>query len=113
MVDWVNALCDIPLAVGEVPVAVQMAPARPHLSDRDAFLAAVRRRLDARPELVGAWQGYSFDKRTGAGPYLDLRPGSCRVGFYDDGFHDVTVHADAAGACADFIHREAVWVLGR
>jgi hypothetical protein len=110
---WVEAVCRLPVTFnsGSASILELMTPVRPYLSDRGAFLAAVGGWLAEHPEVVDAWQVYSFDKRTPAGPYLDLRSGSHEVGFYDDGRHDVTTHADAVGACTDFIYREATWVL--
>jgi hypothetical protein len=85
---------------------------RAHLSDREAFLAAVTEYVRSHPELVEAWVGYSEDQRTGSGPYV-LRgdEGPREVGFYEHGYRDVRHHRDDAEAVGDFIYREAAWVL--
>jgi hypothetical protein len=70
---------------------------------------AVEQRLRRDAGLVEAWQGYSWDKRTSPSPYLD----GVEVGFYDGGRRDVATHRDEASACADFLFREASWVLNR
>jgi|SRR5262245_9851272 len=109
---WVEAVCGLPLVHGrgERSIRQQFEPARAHLGDRTAFLAAIRGWLRGHPVLIDAWQAYSEDKRA-AGPYLDLN--SLEVGLYDAsaGYRDVRAHADPVDACADFICREAMWVL--
>lgn len=81
--------------------------ADPNLDDPEALRSAIRDALFAEPEAVEAWQTYSYDKRSGPSPYLDDR----EVGFYDHARTDVVRHADRLDACADFICREAFWVL--
>lgn len=79
------------------------------MSDTSELLSQLRGRLRGDPDLIDAWQQYSWDKRGSPSPYLDR----LEVGFYDAGYHDVRTHEDAVDACADFIHREALWVLQR
>jgi hypothetical protein len=109
---WVEAVCGLPLVYGRGGRSIRQhfEPAGAHLGDRTAFLGAVGGWLRGHPEVIGAWQGYSEDKRA-AGPYLDLN--RLEVGLYDAsaGYRDVRAHTDAVDACADFIYREAVWVL--
>ncbi len=81
--------------------------ARPNLSDRRVFETSVADRLKRDPGLVDAWQTYSWDKRTSRGPYFD----GLEVGFFDRDRRDVIEHRDRASACADFLFREASWVL--
>ena len=71
--------------------------------------------LQQHPELIDQWRGYSVDKRTGSGPYFGRDAAPLEVGFYspDLGAVDIRQHADAGEACADFIYREASWVLRR
>lgn len=64
-------------------------------------------RLRAEPKLIDEWQTYSYDKRATPEPYLD----GLEVGMFDAGRHDVEIHTDPAGACADFIYREVRWRL--
>ena len=113
MTGWVEAICDLALVfrTGEKSIQQLFEPALIHLDDRAAFLAAVSERLRERPRLIDAWQEYSWAKRTGRGPYFEQT--LLEVGFYDksSGRHDVRLHADPAEACADFICREATWVL--
>ena len=86
--------------------------AQPDLSD-PRFEELVRERLANDPALIAAWQGYSDDKRTSSGPYLDRN----RVGFFDISGEPrrsaVRNHKNPVDACADFIHREAASVLER
>lgn len=57
---------------------------------------------------MDAWQGYSYDKRTTSGPYLDRK----KVGYFDgSGMVDVRQYHDPSRACADFVCREAITVL--
>ena len=114
MTRWVEDVCRLPLAfhAGERTVLELFEPARPHLGDREAFLAAVTEYIRANPELIEPWVGYSEDKRTGSGPYV-LRgdEGAREVGFYEHGYQDVRHHRDDAEAIADLIYREAESVL--
>lgn len=89
-------------------------PASPYLADAAAFRSAVSEPLQLNAELVDAWQGCSADKRTGCGPYFQRGDGpDFEVGFYDRGYHDRRTYNDSVRACADFVYREAVWVLTR
>jgi len=83
--------------------------AAPELDDADSLRAAVREALTADGALLAAWQTYSYDKRSSPSPYLD----GGEVGFYDGGRHDVVTYVDPLDACADFICREAAWVVRR
>jgi hypothetical protein len=71
----------------------------------------VREVLEREPQLVDAWHNYSYDKRSTPSLYLD----GTEVGFYDTepGRSDVNTYDDALAACAEFICREAAWVLHR
>jgi|SRR5262245_24533132 len=113
MTNWVEAICGLALVfrTGEKSIQQLFEPALIHLDDRDVFLAAVSKRLREQPRLIDAWQEYSWAKRTGRGPYFEQT--SLEVGFYDksSGHQDVHLHAHAVDACADFILREATWVL--
>lgn len=115
MTDWVGALCRLPLTfrAGGATIMKLFEPARPCLTDRSGFLNAVTDQLRTDVHLIDAWHGYSLNKRTSRGPYFGHQAEPLEVGFYDSGFHDVQIHADPAAACADFIYREAVWVLTR
>jgi hypothetical protein len=118
---WVEEICRLCVEwrSSEKSIRQLFAPALPHIDDRAAFLAAVSGWLRAHPDLIDAWQGYCEDKRTGQSPYFYF-DGAWKVGFYDSSVKDVAgryqdehLYADGADACADFIYREAMWVLGR
>ncbi len=81
--------------------------ASPELSDKPTFERVVTERLRKDQELINAWQMYSEDKRSSPSPYRD----GLEVGFLDRELFDVTEHVDSASACADFLYREACWVL--
>jgi hypothetical protein len=110
---WVEAICGLPLVYGsgEKSIRQHFEPARARLGDRAAFLAAVGGWLRRHPDLIDAWQRYCEDKRT-AGPCLDLQ--SLEVGVYEasTGRRDVRRYANPVDCCAEFIYREAIWVLG-
>jgi hypothetical protein len=75
----------------------------------------VEETLRHHPELVRAWRNYSGDQRGSPSPYFGRRDDALdlEVGFYESGYHDVEQHTDETQACADFIYREAAWVLER
>lgn len=81
----------------------------PNLDDLDALRGAVLEVLERDPLLADAWQTYSYDKRSSPSPYLD----GTQVGFFDTdtGRSDVRTYDDPLAACAEFICREAAWVL--
>jgi len=113
--EWVEPLCQIALnwKKGDRSIVQHFGNASPDLSDK-RFPALVRAYLSHHPALINAWQGYSEDKRTSPSPYLDGRT----VGFFEvlDGkvrHRDVRRYRDRASACADFIFREALWVLAK
>src|SRR5262245_42490739 len=121
MVGWIEEICSLALVwrSSEKSIRELFAPASPHIADRAAFLAAVRGWLRENPGLVDAWQAYCEDKRTGQSPYIYFDR-TWKVGFCDSSVKDVAgryqdevQHADAVDACADFIYREAAWVLER
>ena len=110
---WVEPLCRIAqqwrtsgLSIREHFEAVQ-----PNLGDGTRAVGMIRQQLSQAPDLIEAWQQYSWDKRTTPGHYLD----GLEVGFFTtDGLReDVQLHDEPADACADFVYREAVWVLDR
>lgn len=98
---------------GGLSIKEHFAQAAPDLNDRANFLASVRDYLSERPELVHTWQGYVDDKRGTPSPYLDLR--STEVGWMNTRGRreDVSQYDDALEAVAQFIWREANWVLLR
>ena len=102
---------------GEKSIREPFAPALPHIDDRAAFLAAVSGWLRERPDLIDAWQAYCEDKRAGRSPYFYFDQ-AWKVGFCDSSvkegarrYQGECLHTDAVEACADFIYREAAWVL--
>jgi hypothetical protein len=108
---WVESLCSIASRWKQPGTTILglFREAAPDLSEPPSFDRLVKARLGHATMLVDAWQNYSWDKRTTPSPYLD----GLEVGFYDAGRHDVVEHRDRVDACADFIHREANWVLRR
>jgi hypothetical protein len=110
---WLEPLCRIPLEFRSGPHSILhlFELAKPDLTDA-RFASLVRARLGRDPELIKAWQDYSYDKRTDSGPYME----EGRVGFFDifEGQgrrSDVRNHKHLAEACVDFIYREAAWVI--
>lgn len=77
--------------------------------DVESIRRLAQERIAADGTIIDAWQQYSYDKRSSPSPYLDGR----EVGFYDGGRRHVTQHPNAAAACADFVAREAAWVIER
>jgi hypothetical protein len=106
---WVESVATIAYRWREPGTTVRdvFEDSRPDLSDRRVFETSVADRLKRDPGLVDAWQRYSWDKRTSRGPYFD----GLDVGFFDGDRRDVIEHQDRASACADFLFREASWVL--
>ena len=94
---------------GDRSIRDHFRAAAPDLDDTESLRSAIRDALATDPRLLPAWQTYSYDKRSTPSPYLDVQ----EVGFYDDGRQDVVHHDDPVDACADFICREAAWVLRR
>lgn len=67
--------------------------------------------LRDRPDLVQAWQMYSWDKRWSPSPYWEAE--TLEVGLYDSGYRDAERRSDTATACAAFIAREVAWLRAR
>jgi hypothetical protein len=110
--DWVGPLCQIAVNWNtrdrNVPLRTQFETANPDLVDEARFKALVRERLLQDPTLMAAWQGYSQDKRVMPSPYIEGRA----VGYFKDVMrHGVRTHKKLVNACADFIYREACWIL--
>ena len=105
----VEDLVNVPvsLRVSGNSIQTQFEAAAPDLDDVDALRQAVHEALLDHPELVDAWQTYSYDKRSSPSPYLD----GSEVGFYDQGRENIIRYDDLSAACADFICREAAWVV--
>jgi hypothetical protein len=111
----VEPLCRIALnwRTGDLSIRDHFRNALPDLG-HSHFTAFVRAHLRHRPALIKAWEDYSADKRGSPSPFLSDRT----VGFFEvlEGkaqSKDVRQYRDRANACADFIYREAVWVLER
>lgn len=112
MTDWADGLTTIPLRWrgGSQSIHELFAEtAPPEATTDDQFKSAVAERLADGPELVDAWQTYSYDKRSSPSPYLD----GLEVGHYDGGREDVVTHDSPTNACVDFVYREFEWVLHR
>lgn len=110
---WLEPLRRIPREYRGGTLSVRQLFARAAAATRDSgFLSLIRSRLSSDPDLIRAWQEYSHDKRTAPSPYLE----KCEVGFAEivDGklsLIDIRRYENPVDACADFIYREAVWVL--
>lgn len=104
---WVPELCSVAvrLRIEDRSVIDLVWDASPNLSDEAGFRAAVATYLHEHPELPEAWSRYSADKRMSQGPYLRLGTPS-QVGYYADGYRDISSYDDPAEACADFLWRE-------
>lgn len=111
--DWVEPLCRIAFDFTSSSLSIRdlFTQAAPDLND-PKFVEQVLTRLQEQPDLVQAWQQYSYDKRGTPSPFLD----GSKVGFAEVLeerllVRDVHTHKSAAEACAEFICREALWVL--
>lgn len=105
---WVAPTCAVVERFygGDLPILDLLTAASPPLDD-PSFEAQVADHLRRTPDLVEAWQTYSYDQRATPNPWFE----DVRVGFFDVSRGDVRVHPDRASACADFIHRLSAWVL--
>jgi len=114
---WVEDVCRIPEGFNERLLTRRslFSVAVDHLGDRVEFVAVVANQLERTPHLVDAWRWYSLDRRGSGGPYFGTEANPLEVGRYraDDGASEAVQHLSAADACADFIYREAVWVIRR
>jgi hypothetical protein len=108
---WVGPTCEIAVSrrLPGATVKQLFKDSNPNLLDHQIFLTTVAAYLTSHPNLVEAWQQYSWDKRVSSGPYLD----GLEVGRYEHGRQEIHFHADPVSACADFIYREATSSLGR
>ena len=105
----VKALCGLPAAydTGCSPLE-WVATVSSSITNPASLIADLELYLTRNPEIVSAWQNYSYNKRWTPAPYLDDK----EVGLYDAGYREVTQHSTLASACADFIQREIAF-LGR
>ena len=95
-------------AGGQKPADVFVAAGVNQTTD-EAIVESVRSALERRPDLIGIWQDWSYDKRWSPSPYLD----DLEVGHYDAGTHHARRHANPVDACADFVLGEVRWVVDR
>jgi hypothetical protein len=111
---WAAQVCHLPTAFREGGSSIRelFEPAAAHLDDRGGFVQAVSAWLREEPALIDVWLTYSADKRA-HGPFLSQDSPAVEVGFYDpeSGRRDITRHSGPIEACADYIYREAAWVL--
>jgi hypothetical protein len=77
---------------------------RGRISPRSLTRDAVRAVLEADPKLIDEWQGWSQDKRTSSGWFLEFENGAHVVGRLPDGYR--ITFPDATSACTEFILRE-------
>ena len=107
---WVDRVCCVPRDFwGDKTIIGLFREASPDLSDRQRFIELVSGYLDRHEELLETWQTYSYDKRSSPSPYLD----GTEVGFFSGERTNVRRYEKSLDACADFIYREASWVLER
>ncbi len=106
---WIDQLLNLPrdYKVGSKSLLQLITEINPPHMDPTDFARLVAQRLLHSPELVDAWQIYSYDKRTSPSPYLD----ELEVGFFDGERRDVAHYDNTADACADFVVRETEWLL--
>jgi len=110
MTEWADGLTTIPLRWRSGTQSIRdlfRESAPPETTSAEQFKASVAERLADRPDLVDAWQTYSYDKRSSPSPYLD----GLEVGHFDDGPRDVAEHASPTDACVAFVYRETWWIL--
>ena len=105
----VKALVRIPMdfAQGGRSVVDLFEAAAPDLGDIKDLRTRIHDELAADPQLLEAWQTYSYDKRGTPSPYLD----GLEVGFFDRSRQDVVSYDNSVDACSDYICREAESVL--
>ena len=88
------------------------APGVP-LDDPEQAQVIVRSYLRRHPALVAHWARYLGDRRSSPSPVFTQE----RTYFFDPTSDpmetEVVHHPDAASACADYVVREAFWVLER
>lgn len=88
------------------------APGVP-LDDPDGARLIVLEHLRRHPMLVAHWDRYLGDRRSSPSPAFSQD----RTYVFDPSTRpmesDVVHHVDAASACADYVVREAFWVLAR
>jgi hypothetical protein len=77
-----------------------------HFGDDPAFEHSVAQVLRSSPELVAMWPTWSSDQRWTPSAFLRGN----EVGWFDGACRNLTEHADAASAAADFIRRLAAWL---
>jgi hypothetical protein len=107
---WADRVCCVPRDfLGDQTIIGLFREASPDLSDRQRFIELVSSYLNLHQELIETWQNYSYDKRLSPSPYLDRT----EVGFYSGGHRNVQHYEKTLDAGADFMHREATWVLER
>ena len=96
---------------GDLSIQVLFERVQPDLRDEARAIGMISQQLSEAPELIEAWQQYSWDKRTTGSHFLD----GLEVGFFTtDGLReDVQLYGEPVDACADFVYREAAWVLER
>jgi hypothetical protein len=106
---WVDRLCNVVRRWQDPDTTILklFREADPDLTNRPAFLRLVADRLRDEPDLVDAWQGFSYDNRGTPSAYLH----GTEVGMYDQDPQDVVHHDDRVDACADFLFRKAKSVL--
>lgn len=111
---WTRALVRIPedFKSSDHSILDLFRAANPNLSDRKMFVSVVVEARREDPNSTQEWIRYSEDKRTSSGPFiLGEDAHDYRVGYYLDGYQDVTAFDDKATAVADFLYREAMSVL--
>ena len=111
---WARALVWIPkdFKSNDRSVLDLFRAVNPDLSDRKMFVSLVVEALREDPSSTEEWIRYSEDKRTSSGPFiLEEDAHDYRVGYYLDGYQDVTTFDDKPTAVADFLYREALSVL--
>ena len=109
----VASLCYIAIEYGDTDLSLEALFRRvnPNLDD-PSLVDSVRARLHDQPELIPAWQQYSYDKRATPSPFLDgTTTGLLAASDGKVAYRQLQTFDTPLDACAHFIVNEARWVL--
>jgi hypothetical protein len=110
----VTSICAIPDDFhrrGDVSV-VRLLEESGYATFRDAVvIAEIRQHLEAHPDLISSWAGYSEDKRCSSGWYFDDSRYSTGHFSSDAGRSRELVFGERSQACAEFIKHEIDSIL--
>lgn len=104
---WVLALCRVVEERDGRSNIDKFGSVHPDLTD-ERFEARVADCLRSAPDRIDGWERFSEDNRGMPASYMS----GTEVGFFDGQRRDVVYHPDRFHACADFIHRRTIEILG-